>query len=964
MSLTKEILKSFVQSRFPIARFSKEESGQQSGIGGGGGVSGGGEEAGADDKEDDSGDEGAEALFGLSQQAASRGTVFPELESLRDDLLREIEALPLPNTPLDDLIDQLGGPDEVAEMTGRRQRIVRRRDVGIVVETRSGDAGNTDALNVQERNAFMGGKKLVAIISDAASTGISLHADKRAANRRRRVHLTIELPWSADKTVQQLGRSHRSNQVHGPLYKLISTEIGGERRFAAAVAKRLYSLGALTRGDRRAASGQDLGQYNYDTKMGKDALNALLDLPDTVELSTPQGGAAITLETVLAALHTSIEGVSQEEVLARLPAKYELAASLREAFTFMDVDKTASVKAFFNRLLGLEIFAQNVVFCSFCNILERLIDIAKREGRYSEGVSDVAGESICLVEEKKVAKSIRLHRVEVDRGISFERAVEMLKDKGGSGSSGGGGEQEENHIAQADSLGEWDSDGLGDEEWAEARRGGKGRGDAAPVCSFFVSRKKQFGQLLCVLAAQLPSRPSMYAIFRPNTGPSQIEMDVEDLMSFYEPCDPEAVRVLWTQIFDAALHSCTHGPKCKTGPSCTVGRRTSELNVLTGAIVGHWTRLSKALEANSSSLTKLERNMTIISVRFTDGNRRLVGLAYPVLLVPRLPEIIQPPVKEIKPRIDPALFKSEEWYTDVQNAYIGERYRFHFSLGLSSAQALQAAHAECVAYMTQLRANHYALQVNAMQKQMTDAYYREKEREAKRDLACSSEPVTPVNAKAQKWALTPPTTIKSFFKAQKQEASATSAGYEPEDTYRDADEAHALALSSQSQKKETQGEVMEIVDSSDDDFVETNSERVAVRRLTSGASQTRSAPSSSSSSSSSSAKPAFSASLPSFLSSSSSSGSTSTATSSASQASVKAKQQPSLQGAKRQTNLASFFGPKSSSAPKRKTEDEPPSSSKLGKWEPCPVCGMCFKTDASDADVCRHIEFCLTKLKQ
>jgi len=270
----------------------------------------------------------------------------------RDRLIETLASLPPVPGALDQIVQRFGA-DRVAEVTGRSRRIVRKGD-RLVVETRAPLA------NLAEARAFMDDDKAILVFSEAGGTGRSYHAELSARNRRLRVHYLLEAGWKADAAIQGLGRTNRTNQAQPPLFRPIATDVKAEKRFLSTIARRLDTLGAITKGQRQTG-GQGLfrPEDNLEGPYARDALRQLYVLL--------VGG--------------KVEGCSLEA--------FEAATGL----TLMDAngvrDALPPITTFLNRLLALTIDLQNVLFTAFEQLLA-----ARIEGAIAAGVHDVGLETL------------------------------------------------------------------------------------------------------------------------------------------------------------------------------------------------------------------------------------------------------------------------------------------------------------------------------------------------------------------------------------------------------------------------------------------------------------------------------------------------------------------------------------------------------------------------------------------
>jgi hypothetical protein len=193
----------------------------------------------------------------------------------RDRMIEHLASLPPLQGVLDHILHRFG-TDLVAEVTGRSRRIVRQKGESgdrLCIETRPASA------NFSETAAFMDDDKRILVFSDAGGTGRSYHADLGCRNQRRRIHYLLEPGWKADAAIQGLGRSNRTNQKQPPVFRPIATDVKGEKRFLSTIARRLDTLGAITRGQRQTG-GQGLfrADDNLESPYAKAALRQFYQL--------------------------------------------------------------------------------------------------------------------------------------------------------------------------------------------------------------------------------------------------------------------------------------------------------------------------------------------------------------------------------------------------------------------------------------------------------------------------------------------------------------------------------------------------------------------------------------------------------------------------------------------------------------------------------------------------------------
>ncbi len=293
-----------------------------------------------------------------------------EAVAMREQMLRDLGALKIPDSPLDQLLWHFG-PDKVAEITGRKSRIILDEKTGLKKVQKW-----SKAKGLKDVDAFTDDKKQILVFSEAGGTGASYHADRNFKNQRKRRHYLLQPGWRADKAVQGMGRSHRTNQAQEPSYDLVTTNLKAQKRFISSIARRLDQLGALSRGQRQAGSqGIFQARDNLESEYAETALNRFYNQ----------------------LVDGKIEGLSVESF------EDQTGTQIVDEHGKMRQDLPTILRTM-NRMLSMEVDQQNITFNAFSKNLDEVIQEHADAGTLDLGIETITGLAVEKVSEKVVRK--------------------------------------------------------------------------------------------------------------------------------------------------------------------------------------------------------------------------------------------------------------------------------------------------------------------------------------------------------------------------------------------------------------------------------------------------------------------------------------------------------------------------------------------------------------------------------
>lgn len=291
--------------------------------------------------------------------------ICPDALRAKQQLIEHLVLMPECLGALDQLVTHFG-TTRLAECTGRTKRIISV-DGRRTVDHRGANANQHDA------SRFMAGDADLLVFSQAGGTGASYHASRDCQNQKRRKHYLLEPGWRASTAIQGVGRTHRNNQASAPVVCVASTDLAGQKRFISTISRRLETLGAFTRADRRSAGEQLFSPL--------DNLEGILPLSAYQSWCRLMANGESCISTAEFERLTGLDLIQEGQLISELP----------------------KITRWLNRILALPVDTQNAIFAEFFELLENATERAEKEGTLNREITEIRADSIQLRERHELA---------------------------------------------------------------------------------------------------------------------------------------------------------------------------------------------------------------------------------------------------------------------------------------------------------------------------------------------------------------------------------------------------------------------------------------------------------------------------------------------------------------------------------------------------------------------------------